>query len=319
MKKQNLKKFLIGTLIALQLNSAIDYNNIKTVYAHETHESDNIYLEENGKILLQIGLKIDNYEYITFGYHFKKDGYDYMKDALTGKTYNLSKMAKFINCPEIIYTKAINVLPDEIKKKGYLTKQEGHDFLNGFSIADDFIMTSVDFDSYELHFETFAKGNFDNENLPISNRVYHVDTEFTMFPVTEEYDEEKESFNPEANNFKLGIYEDSEKISPCFTNIYEDTPFKYDGKMGIIIRYYAFDKDGNYLKSLYTQEQIDEFIKEHKDNINEYSWKVAYYTGSNIDELLTLIDNNELVPSENTTYFKEYKPLNLTQKKPKIN
>ena len=64
MQKRELKKFLIGALIALQLNFVTNPNSLGNVYAQEIEEeSDNIYLEENGKELLLIAITYKNYKY----------------------------------------------------------------------------------------------------------------------------------------------------------------------------------------------------------------------------------------------------------------
>lgn len=322
MQKRELKKFLIGALIALQLNFVTNPNSLRNVYAQEIEEeSDNIYLEENGKELLLIAITYKDYKYITVGYKFPKDNAIWVKDAIDVRSYNMNRISEFLNYPELVYTEIENVLPGYLKNRVYLTKDEAIDLISDFRVVETKTQL-YDGDGllYDFYYQTFEKQGFNNADLHIANsslfeNPYDV---FNSSTLEDNYDENKEIINEYENNFKLGFFENP-GIYKCYKTIYDEKEINMNSKGGIITRFYVFDEVGKYITSLYTQKQIDAFISEHQDNLASYTWKAAIHLADNAEETLIDIQNNQVVPSSNITYFISYKPKTLAQKKPNKN
>lgn len=310
MRKKALKKLLLSSLIALQLGNS----NINTYHAYakeaSVEESQTIALEENGKKLQLISLIIDDYENTTFGYIFPKDGYTFFEDALTKRIYNMTVLGNSFSSSKLIYTDATNILPQDLEEAKSLTIEEAKDIISQTDIVNASAkLPNIDFTEYtDFIYQTYKIDYLENYEVPITNNSSYSDTE-----VTKKYDEEKEDLNFEDNEFKLGIFT-PEHMQRCYTNIYQKEPFDINGKPGVITRYYVFDINGKHIKTLYTQDQIDEFIETNKDKLSNYTWKAALYTQDNIDDILTDIDNNKLISPNNTSYFIDYKTLVLTKK-----
>ncbi len=314
MKKLSLKKFLLGSLIALQLSNGVIGSNLSTVYAKENDE-EKILFDENGKMLHMIGMIINDHEEITVGYVFVKDSAVYVEDVRNGKIYNFTNISEYLKYPEILYTEIQNVLPDELKNADFITQEEANELVNRFSITQDTVKLWGMDDLYDYTYETFAAPNFDNKNLRISNcSMFNANDVFHSFTVTDDYNEANEELDLEANNYRLGLTEINGSY-PIYSNIYQDAPVGEENKMGIITRYYVFNKDGERIATLKTQEQVDEFININVKFLDEYTWKASFYNGYNIDRILDAIENNQPISNETTTYFVDYKPACKSLKK----
>lgn len=318
MNKIVIKKLLLASLIALELNNSFTRADISKVYAQEESYEDNlIYLNENGKKLLLIAITYGDYKEVTLGYKFPKDNAIWFKDALSNRTYNMNRITDFMKYPELVYEEIENILPDELKNRDYLTREEALNIIASYRVVDAVTKLPNANDVYHDYvyqtFESIETG----ENVPhIANSSLFTDPydTFNRFSLDDNYNEDKEIIDSPLDDYKLGICEYL-GVYECYKDIYSEE-FKRDYKGGIITRFYVFDENGNYLKSLYTQKQVDEFILEHKEKVNSYIWKAALYQADNMDEILIDISNNKIIPSKHITYFISYnpKPKNLTIK-----
>ncbi len=302
MKKYQFKKLLLSSLIALQLANNVEGNNsISNVYA-QTENEDLISLDEDGKILQLVGIRIGDYESITFGYIYRKDSNVYLKDAIKGRIYNITNLDQNYIPIKLIYTEAENVLSDELKSKSRLTKEELEETAEKISI-----ISITTYQPYVSQFEegkvpfvyqTFESKEFDNSCLPITN-----DGLFSGLglPLTDDYDETKQDVDT-SNKYTLGIYQNTGVYS-YYSNIYATDSVGESDKMGIIICYYIFDENNTRIATLRTQEQIDTFIELNAENIDKYTWKAAFYNGTDIKQILENIDSNIPVSLNKTTYF----------------
>lgn len=319
MNKLALKKFLIRSLIALELTNGFLNTNTQEVYAKDSieiennNEEDRILIVENNKNLLLIALTCGDYKYVTLGYKFSKDNAVWFKDAMNGRSYNMNRIEKFIDktYPELVYTEIENVLPEELKNRDYLTKEEAQNLISRFSVVDVTIQLSgLTEEYYDFIYQSFAGERIKNSkdlhtaNCSLFRDPYDV---FNRSNVEDEFDEKTEIIDKEAMNFKLGFYE-YPGIYECYKTIYDANAYKKNYQGGLITRFYVFDENGNKLASLYTQNQIDSFIEEHKDKVYSYTWKAAIHLGENDEEVLIAIQNNEVVPSKESTNFISYKP-----------
>lgn len=313
MKKIDFKRLLLGTLMALQITNTIGTSGITTAYAKEV-PSKEILMDDAGKELHMIGIVIDDYESITLGYIYSKDDCVYVKDAIDGRIYNFTKISEHLNYqayPEIVFTEAENVLPDDLKKAPSLTKDEAKDLVSRFSITDkSYDMTGILGQDYVYTYQTFSAPGFDNEDLHIANssKFDDADDVFYSFTVSDDYNPDEEIIDYSANNFKLGIY-DTATTHPVYSNIYQKDAIGTSDKMGVIIRFYIFDQNGKRIATLSTQNEIDNFVSKYSNNVYRYTWKAAYYTGPSVDNVLNLIKDNKIVTSDATSYFTDYKPV----------
>lgn len=318
MKLNQLKKLLLSSVMALQILSVIPESNLSEVYAKESAQEDIIQFEENGKELLLIAITYKDYKYITVGYKFPKDNAIWVKDAIDGRCYNMNKISEFLHYPELVYTEIEEVLPEYLKNRDYLTKDEALDLISEFSVVETKTrLYGGDDLLHDFYYQTFAKEGFDNTELHIANCSLFQDPydAFNSWTLEDDYNEDLEITNGYKNNFKLGFYENP-GVYKCYKTIYDDEEIDTNYQGGIITRFYVFDCDGKHVSSLYTQKQIDEFISEHQDKLNSYTWKAAIHLADNAEEILINIQNNQVVSSSNSTYFISYKPKskNLTQK-----
>ncbi len=302
MKKISFKKLLLSSLIALQLaNNFEGHNSISNVYA-ETKNDDLMSQNEDGKILQMIGIRIGNYECITFGYIYRKDNNTYLKD-IEGRIYNITNLDQNYIPIELIYTDAKNVLSDELKNEEKLEKEKLERIAEKFFITSETIYITIYSQFGESRrpftYEIFEAKDFDNSNLPIVNSSSFFDS--LGFPLTDDYDETKQDFDT-SNNYTLGICQTT-GIYSYYSNVYATNPVGESDKIGIIICYYVFDENNTRIATLRTQEQIDTFIELNAENIDKYTWKAAFYNGTNIKQILENIDSNIPVSLNNTTYF----------------
>lgn len=313
MKKISFKRLLLGTLMALQITNAIGATGITTAYAKES-TSEEILLDENGKELHMIGIIIDDYESITLGYIYSKDDCVYVKDAIDGRIYNFTRISERLNYqayPEIVFTEAENILPEELKDASILTKEEAKELVRRFSITDkSYDMSGILGQDFVYTYQTFSSPGFDNENLHIANTSKFDDANdvFYSFTVSDEYNPDEEIIDYKANNFKLGIL-DTATTHPVYSNIYQTEQIGTSDKMGVITKFYVFDETGKRIATLKTQSEIDAFVSKHGDNVYKYTWKAAYYTGPSVDNILNLIAQNKEVSYTATSYFTDYKPV----------
>lgn len=316
MKKPVLKKLLLGSIIALQLNSELNKNTTTDVYAKEALEED-ILLDENGKTLQMIAIIIDDYEYITLGYKFVKDNNVYLKDARTGRIYNFTKISEYIKHPLIVYIEIEKVLSKELRTRVSLTQKEATEIIDKFKIMERTLKLPTGIDTYfDIKYLTFTTKENNNQHLLAGNCSLFSNTDnfSNSFTVTDKYNEESEVLSPYANDYILGISENTDSYL-TYSNIYQEESIGESNKMGIITCYYVFDKEKNKIATLKTQEQLDDFLIANENALNSYTWKAAYYNGTNIDTILEKIENNIPVSSETTTYFIDYYPPSKSSKK----
>lgn len=315
MNKMTFKKFILGSLMALQLSNGFMGTNMNEVQAQEEISTE-IEFNENGKKLHMIGIIIDNYEAITLGYVFVKDHAIYVKDALDGRLYNFTKLSEYLQYPEIIYTEIENVLPEELKDRTSISKEEAFALVSDFYITNQTVKLWGMDDLFDYTYETFGAEGFDNEKLHITNcGIFdNPDDVFHEFTVTDDYDEELEVIDGTENNYKLGLLE-VDNSYPIYSNIYAEEALREEDKMGIITRYYVFNKWGERIATLKTQEEVDEFIISHEDELDSYSFKASFYNGTNVDRILDAIANNQPISYETTTYFIDYNPVKKLAKK----
>lgn len=311
MKKIGFKRLVLGTLMALQLTNGTGAT-LSTAYAKEIPNNE-ILVEESGKELHMIGIIIDDYESITVGYIYSKDGCVYVKDAIDGRIYNFTNISESLNTqeyPEIVFTEIENVLPDDLKDATKLTREEATNLIQRFSLTDfTFGMPGIGVDDYDVTIQSFAAPGIDTEKLHVVNSSKFDDAAEIVysFTVTDNYNPEEEIIDLAVNNFRLGIL-DTATTHPVYSDIYSKTPICTSDKMGVIIRYYVFDKSGKRIATLNTQKEIDAFVEDHEKDIYEFKWKAAYYTGPSVDNVLNLISQNKPVSYEATSYFTDYKP-----------
>lgn len=310
MNRITLKKTLLSFLVALQLTNGFTNQNIAQVYAYEDESNDEILFNENGKKLLLIAITYKGYTHVTLGYKFSKDNAVWFKDAMDGRTYNMNKISDFIHYPELVYTEIEEVLPEELKNNTSLTREQAEDIINRFRVVDALTkLPNANDEYFDYIYQTFAADGFDNEGLHIANSSLFTDPydAFNSFTVEDDFNEKKELIDRSKNYYKLGICEYL-GVYDCYGTIYDEEAFKRDYKGGLITRYYVFDENGNYVKSLYTQEQIDRFINENQDKLDTFIWRAAFSHGENQEEILNSIENNRVVPNGETTYFISYNP-----------
>lgn len=308
MAKLSLKKLLLGSLLALQLTNIINDNSLSEVYAKEEQnlEDDKIYLEEDGKTLQLIGFKVNGYESIIFGYLYVKEDSIYLKDASDGRIYNLTKIGEnYIQLSPIIHCTALQVLTEEQIARGYITNAEADTILSSFSIGKERLRVFAVSDYSEFDFYNFVNNN--DINQPYS--AWNTGTRrLEIWENTEDYDEKLALDNTPNNNYKLGILERYEEY-PYYSNIYQTEPTGTTNEMGVIIKYYVLDSNNQKIATLNTQEEVDAFIIEHYNELDNYTWKAAYYNGTHIKDILDAIDNNEPISYVWATRFIDYKPV----------
>lgn len=315
MSKLPLKKLLLGSLIVLQLTNASNVNVLNKVYAKE-EKGNQIYLDEDGKILQLIGFKINGYETITFGYLYVKDNSVYLKDAKNGRIFNLTKISENYIPISALYGDAIEVLTNEQVSKGYITKEEANELSKSFYITQDTTKINGINGNVEVYqditYDTFSKENFNNKEFDITNCTGFtlkdkIDNNFYSSNSTDNYNENLSQDNTSDNDYKLGILERYEKY-PYYEDIYQKVPLGITDQMGIITGYYVLDENNQIVATLKTQEEIDKFLETHHDKLNNYIWKASYYNGTNIKDVLEAIDNNEPISYTYTTRFIDYSP-----------
>lgn len=305
MKKFSFKKLLLSSLIALQLTNSC---NLTNVYAKE-ESKDLILFDDDGKILHLVGLKAGDYETITFGYVYRVNHEIYFKDAIKNKIYNVSNLDNnYVNI-NLVYADAIDIFSEEEENSLGITRDKAIEVANKFSFGVDTVTlyTSQD-EPYPYYFDTFEAPGFDNSVLHISNSGLfdrnHADDVFYDFSVTDDYDEALEDVST-LNNYKLGITTDIGEYE-YYSNIYQNEFIGKSSDLGIITCYYVLDDNGERVATLRTQKEIDAFLEANIGLIDRYTWKVSFYTGSNIKPILNSIDANRPVSPNNTTYFIDY-------------
>lgn len=309
MKRIDFKRLLLGTLMALEITNGLG-STIPTAYAKEI-PSEEILMDDAGKELHAIGIIIDDYEAITLGYIFAKDDALYVRDAIDGRLYNLTKISEHIHYPEIVFTEVENVLPDRLKKDSSISKSDAEDIVSNLSIVDiDMEMTGIMGPDYVFTYQSFAGPGLESDNLHIANssKFDAPDDVFYSFTVSDEYNPDEEIIDYSANNFKLGIL-DTAKTHQVYSNIYQKQGICTSDKMGVITRFYVFDTDGRRIATLKTQREVDEFVAKHDSDVFKFKWKASYYTGPSVDNVLNLIKDNKVVSSDATSYFIDYKPV----------
>lgn len=308
MAKLSLKKLLLSTLLALQLTNIISDNSLREVYGKEEQglEDDKIYLDEDGKTLQLIGFKVNGYNSILFGYLYIKEDYIYLKDAADGRIYNLTKIGRnYISISPIIYCTASQFLNEEQIARGYITNDEADSILSSIYIDEETIKMFGMTDYSVFDFLTFKNSNDINQIYGISNTGTEC---IEIWGNTDDYNEQLAPDNTFDNNYKLGILERYEEY-PYYSNIYQVEPTGTTNEMGVIIRFYVLDSNNQKIATLNTQDEVDAFIKEHYNELDNYTWKAAYYNGTHIKGILDAIENNEPISYVWATRFIDYEPV----------
>lgn len=102
----------------------------------------------------------------------------------------------------------------------------------------------------------------------------------------------------------LGILENEQGAEiPYYSSALQDKPEGYTNQKGIIIGYFAICNVEGRLecKSFRTQQELDTFLETH--SVSDYQWKAAFCTYKNHEELLQMLQNNESISYEYTTFF----------------
>ncbi len=298
MKKNSLKKIILSGLMALQLSNGFSGNTLSQVSAIESIE-DLLFMNKNGQSLKLIGMILNGYERITVGYVYKKDQSIYVEDARNGRIYNLTNISNYYESPKILFTDVKNVLPTELKDTKYLTKEEADEIVTQFQIANTVTQLPDANNIYwDYTYQTFSSTNSKAEVLPITTCSLFKDTENLFDSFTE-------------NDFKLGLKE-MKGTYPIYQDIYQEDPIGEANGIGMITGYYVLNNEGKRIATLKTQNEIDEFIANNENLLNEYTFKASFYKGTSIDEILDAIENNRRISYENTSYFIDYKPVQKT-------
>lgn len=308
--KIRMSKLALGSILALGLVSKFANQGMPTVYAASTDEveDDLIKFTENGKKLQLVNVRVgdtDHYEKTVFGYLYVYNDSVYLEDKINDSISNLSELDSKYGC-RIVYTGAKNVIPTGLKEKDGITKEQATEISNRFQVIIVEHTISSGFANSYFYTETFSAPGFDNENLPISN--YGIfEGNYSMFfgSLYDEYLLQKEK-NP--NPWQLELGQEESTLHAYYETAYQTEPSGFKDESGILLKYYVLNKEGEPVASLGTQEEVDEFLEMHQEELDNYQWKAAFYKGNQVDEMLDYLQNNQEVPSKNITYFIDYKP-----------
>lgn len=306
--KIGIGRLVIGSMLALGLASKFSNQEIANVYAASIDEAEDdlIKFTENGKKLQLIGLRVGkyvgNYEKIMFGYLYIYDGSVYLEDKIDNCTTNLSELDREYGC-FIVYSDAKDVVPSELKENDGLTKEQALEISNRFEITEvEHSFVSPNGSSY-FYTETFSAPGFDNKDLHVSGYSrFGEDDDFFFRSLYDKYMIQKEK-NPTP--LELGQKEST--LHAYYTTASQTEPSGFKKEPGILFKYYAFNKKGEKIASLATQEEIDEFLRIHQDELNDYYWRAAFCRENKVDEVLDYLQNNQEVPAQDITYFIDYK------------
>lgn len=308
--KIRITRLVLGSLLALGLASKITSQEIPTVYAAPTDETndDLIKFTEDGKKLQFINVRIGDadplFEKNLFGYLYVYNNFVYLEDKTNSCVSNLSELDREYGC-QIVYTDAKNVMPTKLKENQGITKEQATEISNRFQVTT--VKHSIDsgFGISYFYTKTFSAPGFDNENLhtSVSNHdIFGADYDMIFGSLYDKYLLPKEK---SENPLELGQEENT--LHAYYGTASQTEPSGFKDESGILLKYYAYNKEGEKVASLGTWKEIDEFLETHQYELNDYYWKAAFYAGNNVDEMLDYLQNNQEVPVENISYFIDYK------------
>lgn len=132
--------------------------------------------------------------------------------------------------------------------------------------------------------------------------------------------------NEDLNNSMINGEENSLDLSPYltlgrkieggrmyYTSIYSSVPTGYTDSSSVIIGYYPF-LNGEYLGKISTNKDMELFLKQHQDSLENINWKIAtireewlpYY-----QEIIQAIESNQIVDPKYISQFEDYDPIAL--------
>lgn len=308
--KIRIGKFALGSMLALGLVSKFTNQEMSTVYAASTDEveDDLIKFTENGKKLQLVNVRVgdtDHYEKTVFGYLYVYNNSVYLEDKINDSTTNLSELDSEYGC-QLVYTDAKNVIPTELKENEGITKEQATEISNRFQVITVEHKADSGFGISYFYTETFSAPGFDSKNLPISNYGIFGEDDYNLFfgSLYDEYLLQKEK---NLNPWQLELGQEESALHAYYETAYQTEPSGFKDESGILLKYYALNKEGEIVASLGTQEEVDEFLEMHQEELDNYQWKAAFYKGNQVDEMLDYLQNNQEVPSKNITYFIDYK------------
>jgi len=305
--KIKISRIALESILALGLVSKFTVLEIPNVYAATIDEADDdlIKFTDNGKKLQLVNVSVGdnrNFGKTVFGYLYIYNNSVYLEDKINDSITNLSELDRDYGC-QIVYTDAENVIPTELQENNGITKEQAIKISSRFKVTLVEHTMDSGFGYSYFYTKTFSASGFDNENLAVSNYgIFGDDYDMFFGSLYDKYMLQQEE-NP--NPLELGQKEST--LHAYYSSASQKEPSGFKNESGILIKYYAFNKAGEQVATLETQEEIDEFLKLHQDELNDYYWRAAFYKGNNVDEMLDYIQNNQEIPSENITYFKDYK------------
>ena len=310
--KVRIGRLALSSILALGYISKFN-EEASIVYAATIDEVDDDFIKftDNGKKLQLVNVSVGdnrNFEKTVFGYLYVYDNSVYLEDKINDIITNLSELYNEYGC-QIVYTDAKNVIPTELKENNGITKEQATGISRRFKVTLVKHIMDSGFGYSYFYTKTFSALGFDNENLDVSNySIFGDDYDMFFGSLYDEYllSKEKNS-NPLENPTPLELGQKESTLHAYYSSASQKEPSGFKNESGILIGYYAFNKEGEQVASLKTQEEIDKFLKLHQDELNDYSYRASFYKGDNVDEMLDYIQNNQEIPSENITYFKDYK------------
>ncbi len=308
--KIRMSKLALGSILALGLVSKFVNQEMPTVYAASTDEAEDdlIKFTENGKKLQLVSVKVgdtDYYEKSVFGYLYVYNNSVYLEDKINDSTTNLSELNSKYGC-RIVYTDAKDVVPNELKENEGITKEQATEISNRFEVTTVEHEADSGFGISYFYIETFSAPGFDSKKLSVSNYGRFGEDDYDIFfgSLYDEYLLQKEK-NP--NTWQLELGQEESTLHAYYESVYQTEPSGFKDESGILLKYYVLNKEGEPVASLGTQEEVDEFLEKHYEELDNYQWKAAFYKGNQVDEMLDYLQNNQEVPSKNITYFIDYK------------
>jgi len=295
-------RFVLGSILALGLTNQITKEEVPQVYAKSIDEEDDlIRFKEDGKFLQMIELTVGDYQELLLGYLYVQDDCVYLENPMKNGLYNLSELDKQYDAC-VVFCDAMEVLPSEITFGEGITGKQTQEIIDSFKVVEKTITMDDDFN---FSYRTFVGPNVDGEHLKMT-KVGLFNRDYVMFLSTFDEAELKASKGKQDQEIlSLGYYENHDLL-PYYNSADQEVPSGFTNDSGVIIKYFAFDRMGKPVASFSTQAEIEEFRNKNIDNLDEYTWKAALYIGSNVDQILDEIMNNQIVSSEYTTYFIDY-------------
>lgn len=102
-----------------------------------------------------------------------------------------------------------------------------------------------------------------------------------------------------------------------YESIYDAEPMGVVSATGSTIAYFPYLYDGDskvFLKSIRSQKELDAFIEQNLERLDEISWKAAFSKVLEGEEIHSFLENEEDLDYRNTTFFIDFEPT-LTKNK----